>query len=297
MNNYSGPASLAVVDDSRDAATPPGGQDSRAGGFPVSVGAFIVHLVSWTAFCGLWAAATSYGFGGDVGTGLLMCVLALLAGASAIVIAWGLPLVARWIVAALSLIIFGGSAIAEVAYRFVPPTEESVVWTVGEPLPYIGVLVFPVVLAAALVWFTDKQGTERRARWAGAGVALASGIAVTGVGFVLSLVGPDILLWWSGVMILAGSAVGAVAALVLLAHPGAIRGSSAHIARVAGFFVLFAAMVSCVTMIAQLVYADSTGIGGTLLWVVAVPVFLVFGATLLITVFVARRRPSAEAAA
>lgn len=128
--------------------TSPGSTSIR---FAVLVVAFLVHTASWAGFCALVIAAGSTYSGGEVEIGLVLLVLALLAAASALVIARLQPNVAGSVFAALVVVVCCAAGVGQLLSRLVAESNRSAVGEVISGLPFVAAVILPVLVARATI--------------------------------------------------------------------------------------------------------------------------------------------------
>ncbi|MGO2863584.1 MAG: hypothetical protein ACTIC1_20665 [Brevibacterium sp.] len=256
--------------------------------FAVLVLAFIVHLVAWTGFSAMRAAAASYYVGDDFATGFIMLALAWTAGAAAIVIARFLAPIPRNIVIVASVAIFGISGFAEVDFRLAATAEvDGPGWLAV--FSYLGSLIFPFILAGVVIAVmrirsAGRSETDRAgAKWP-AIILFVCALAIAAVFVAGTFISLSTLLGvnWLGIVI---SLAGTTSALFVLEHmPSAVfRRTRVASPRVFGFFVLACGMHICIVSAGQIVNYGPVGIAGFTLWTYAVFGFVIAAVALLIS--------------
>lgn len=152
--------------------------------------AFVVQLLAWAAFCSLKVGS------GAVVTrpvaGYVLLALSVLTIAATLVLTRHERLIVRLIVGTVVVIVYGISGLAEVAYRTTPLTDDSIIWTLGEPFPYIGVVVLPFLVALTTIGGIRRAGDETGAlsQSRRAGMILLAKVLLLLVGAAFAIVVP-----------------------------------------------------------------------------------------------------------
>lgn len=255
--------------------------------------AFAVHLVAWSGFVALKVAAESFMPGEGWLTAAALLLLAWAAGGAAILIGRGLHGAARTVFAIGGLLVFGLAGIAEVAFRFLPLPYDSPLWLLGAPFAYLGIWVFPFLLApvsALVVSRPASASTVPRSRGyvMPAGAVLLSVLIIVAGGVVFAF---GAFVPWMSWMLAGCAAAGSYAALLLLrwvstaAGPGAVLSG----ARASTMVVLVCGAHVCFLSVAQAVYSDWSGIFGALVWAVAIFGYVMGGVALCVSLGIALR--------
>lgn len=255
--------------------------------------AFAIHLIAWTAFCSLKTAT----LGSDLGawSGYALCAFALIALVAAVLIVRREPPLPRIIITVVIVAAYGISGIAEAAYSLVPSSQDSWVWTIGQPFPYAATLIVPFLIAAAVLRRAHESATADRLAVPNQPVPANRASGFTLIATVLVLVFSPLLssmmataFDWDSSGIALSALVSAVAFLGLLVAIVALRayekfppgGTATTIYRIAGFVALVCGMHLCILATATRFDTIGTGIGDILLLLCAFAGYVI-GATYL----------------
>ncbi|MGO2860233.1 MAG: hypothetical protein ACTIC1_03685 [Brevibacterium sp.] len=301
-------------------------------GFGALIVAYAVHLVAWAGYVGMHVASESYFVGRPWVTSLCGFFFAAVAAACALIIGRGLPARVWSAFALVSVIVVLGAGLVELIGLVFYDADSSladivsIVFTPLAFLPYIGILIYPFLLAGVVVWLTisrrdaaprlretsaagetpaavngaSQQGGRRRTRIAFAvwALSLNASLIVITVLTVEFLAPADVMTGetWEvqfGLMALAGI-IGAVSLVGIRRFVSTVA-TSVPVAAAFGtitFFALVSANMLSSLSTAQAVYSDSTGIGGILLWILVAFMFPLAGVVALImTALVVLLRP------
>jgi hypothetical protein len=281
----------------------PATSSTRSIGFNTLIVAFAGHLIAWTGYVAIHISDESFYLPQPWVISLSGFLLAVVAAFCAVIIGQALPRRFRPWFMIISLIVLIGSGISEIVglvFYSIDTPLNGVVDIVANSLavlPFIGELAYPFVLSGVIVWAvrvasTELQTTPRTRIVSGRGdpgfattafviyaLTLVIGIAVA-MFLIVTFFAPVASISDEGwdtefIWLTAAGIVGAIGLTGVLRRLSTTPMSttvSTTLATLSLFALVFAHQLSSLS-VAQAVYYDSTGIGGTLVWVFAAFMF------------------------
>ena len=321
------------MNNSRPPSVPPSKKTAKSDrpiSFAVLVAAFGGHLTAWIGYVAMRVSNESYATAHPWVTNLLGFAFAATAVFCALILGRALPRGWRLGFTLVSLIVVLGSGITELFGLVFSDADSpladvmAVVFVPMVALPYIGELVYPLILSAAVIWAVRAQESPAvsehealptetirsqstdpaagRVAFIVCYVALAGSAATNALltaAFFLPVLGADDEGWGKEyVWLTAAGIAGAIGIVGVFRRFSAVE-TSTPISTTFEVIVLLAlvfAHQSTSLSAAQAVYSDSSGIGGTLLWIFVACMFpLATVILLLMTSIITFRSRSASA--
>lgn len=298
----------------------PATNSTRSIGFNTLIVAFAGHLIAWTGYVAMHISDESFYLPQPWMISLSGFLLTVVATFCAVIIGRALPRPFRPWFMIVSLVVLIGSGVSEIvglvfySMNTPPSGVVDIVANSLAVLPFIGELAYPFVLSGVIMWAVrvpniELQTTLGTRIGSGRGdpafattafaiyaSTLATGLAVT-IFLIVTFFAPVApisnegwdteFLWLTAAGIV--GAIGLTGVLRRLSTTPMSTTVSTTLATLSLFALVFAHQLSSLS-VAQAVYSDSVGIGGTLVWVFAAFMFPLTAVLFLLMVLIIKIR-------